>query len=77
MRKVLSRSRKDRKLGGVCGGLAAYTRIDVTIWRIIFLFFALPGGPSIYIYVVLWIVMPLEPRHSHKEYLAEKILDKL
>lgn len=64
MQKILYRSRKDKKIAGVCGGLAQYTGIDVTIWRIIFLFFALPGGPSIFIYVLLWIVMPLEPRHT-------------
>lgn len=58
--KKLYRSKTDRKIAGVCGGLARYTGIDATIWRLIFLIFALPGGPSILIYFVFWLVMPEE-----------------
>jgi len=57
--KKLYRSKTDRKLAGVCGGLADYTGIDATIWRIIFVVLALPGGaPGIIPYVVMWIVVP-------------------
>ena len=59
--KRIYRSRSNRMLGGVCGGLEDYTGIDVTIWRLIMIVIALPGGLSILIYLIMWIVIPLEP----------------
>lgn len=57
--KKLYRSTTDKKLGGVCGGLADYTGIDVTVWRLIFLFLALPGGfPGVIPYIIMWIIVP-------------------
>ncbi|MDR1387867.1 MAG: PspC domain-containing protein [Propionibacteriaceae bacterium] len=60
MSASLTRSRSDKVLGGVCGGIAAFTKIDVAIIRIIFavgiLFFAL--GPVVYI--MLWLLLPQE-----------------
>jgi len=60
MHKKLSRSRTDRKLAGVCGGLAAYTNTDATLWRVGAVLLALPGGPSILIYFILWLIIPDE-----------------
>ncbi|HTK39683.1 MAG TPA: PspC domain-containing protein [Patescibacteria group bacterium] len=63
MRKKLYRSTTDRKIAGVCGGLADFTGIDATIWRLVFLFLLLPGGlPGFLPYVIMWVVVPLEPR---------------
>ncbi len=60
--KKLYRSTTDKKIAGVCGGLADYTGIDVTIWRLIFLFLALPGGlPGFFAYILMWIVVPQQP----------------
>jgi phage shock protein C len=53
----LRRSNADRMLGGVCGGLAEYSRIDVTLWRIGFVVAALFGVGAL-IYLLLWIIMP-------------------
>jgi phage shock protein C len=53
----LRRSSADRMLGGVCGGLAEYSRIDVTLWRIGFVVAAL-FGVGVVIYLLLWIIMP-------------------
>jgi phage shock protein C len=62
MDKRLYRSRSDRKIAGVCGGLAKYFGVDSTIIRIIFVILLLPGGlPGFVPYVLLWIVMPEEP----------------
>lgn len=59
--KKLTRPKKGRKIAGVCIGLANYLNIDPTVVRLAFLFFALPGGlPGIFIYFVLWIVVPEE-----------------
>jgi phage shock protein C len=62
MSKRLYRSKTDRKIGGVCGGLAEYFNIDPTIVRIIFVILLLPGGlPGFIPYIILWIVVPEGP----------------
>ena len=53
----LRRSSADRMVGGVCGGLAAYSRIDVVLWRLGFVVAAL-FGVGVVIYLLLWIIMP-------------------
>ena len=60
--KRLYRSTTDRKIAGVCGGLAEYFKIDPTIVRIIFVILLLPGGfPGFIPYVILWLVVPYKP----------------
>ncbi|MCS6882321.1 MAG: PspC domain-containing protein [Oscillochloridaceae bacterium] len=59
MANRLARSKSDRILGGVCGGLARYFGIDATIVRLVFVL-AVLSGLSPLIYVILWIIMPLE-----------------
>ncbi len=60
MQSRLMRSRTDRMVGGVCGGVAAYLRIDATIIRLLFVLMALGSGAGVFIYVVLWFVLPAE-----------------
>lgn len=59
--KRLYRTRGDRVLAGVCGGLGDYFNIDPTIVRLLFILLALAGGPGIIVYLVLWLVTPEEP----------------
>jgi phage shock protein C len=59
MASSLARSRTDKMIGGVCGGLAAYFGIDATIVRLVFVL-AVLSGLSPFIYLILWIVMPQE-----------------
>jgi len=59
--KRLYRSRKQRMLFGVCGGLGEYFKIDPTLVRLIFVITALMGGPGLLAYIILWIVVPEEP----------------
>jgi len=59
--RKLYRSRSDRMLGGVCGGLANYLGVDVTIVRLIAVATILLPGPSIIAYLLAWIIMPEEP----------------
>src|ERR1700749_352251 len=54
----LYRSENDKMVGGVCGGIAAYLRIDSSIIRIIFALLTLGFGTGILVYLVLWIVLP-------------------
>lgn len=56
--KRITRSRSDRMLGGVAGGMAAYFGIDPLIVRIIFAVLALFNGLGIILYVALWLIVP-------------------
>jgi len=59
--KRLYRSNSEKMIAGVCGGLAKYMNIDPTVVRLIFilLLFAPPSG--VLIYLILWLITPLEP----------------
>jgi len=63
MNNRLYRSRKDRMLGGVCGGLADYLSIDSTIIRLIVAVSVFMGVTPL-IYILLWIIIPIEPTGS-------------
>ncbi|MGE5682914.1 MAG: PspC domain-containing protein [Bacillota bacterium] len=59
MRERLYRSRKDKMIAGVAGGLAEYFNIDPVIVRVCFVAAAiLSGGLGIPVYILLWIVVP-------------------
>jgi phage shock protein C len=55
--RKLTRSETDKRVAGVCGGLAEYFGIDPILVRIAFVVLAVMG-PGILLYIVLWIVMP-------------------
>jgi len=59
--KRLYRSRTDRMLAGVCGGIAEYYNLDPTIVRLITVVLAFVGGAAIPIYGVAWVIMPERP----------------
>ncbi len=62
MEKRLYRSRTERKLWGVCGGLGKYFNMDPTIFRIIFIAALIVGiFPTILAYIIITIIVPLEP----------------
>ncbi|MFH0961597.1 MAG: PspC domain-containing protein [archaeon] len=56
--KNLYRSKRNRKLAGVCGGLAEYFGVDPTLIRLLWIFFCLAGGAGLLAYIIAWIVMP-------------------
>jgi phage shock protein C len=56
--RKLYRSRNQRMLGGVCGGLAEYFNVDTTLIRVLFLVLAVFGGTGLVIYVVMWLIVP-------------------
>jgi phage shock protein C len=63
--KRLYRSRKDRKISGVCGGIGEYFNIDPTVVRLIAVLLLLPGGlPGLIPYIILWVVVPENPRQK-------------
>ncbi len=58
-RHYLRRSRRNRIVGGVCGGLAEFFGIDTFWFRLAFLISLLPGGvPGLTLYLFLWVVIP-------------------
>lgn len=61
--KRLIRSRADRKIAGICAGLAHYFDLDVSLVRILCLFIALATGvcPGVVTYLLAWIIVPSEP----------------
>jgi phage shock protein C len=61
MQKKLYRSRKDRKVSGVCGGLAQYFDMDSTLIRIIWILFILFGGSGVLAYIICALIIPEEP----------------
>ncbi len=56
----LYRSRTDRMVSGVCGGLGQYFNIDPTLVRLLFLLLVFAGGGGVLIYIVLAIIVPEE-----------------
>ena len=56
----LRRSRNDRWLGGVCGGLVQASGMESWIWRLVFVLFTLTFGFGVAIYLLLWIFVPDE-----------------
>jgi phage shock protein PspC (stress-responsive transcriptional regulator) len=62
VRPQLRRSGTDRIIGGVCGGLADYSRIDPLLWRVGFVALAFAGGSGVLVYLLLWLLMPAGPQ---------------
>lgn len=61
-RKKLYRSIDERIVGGVCGGIAEYFRIDPVLVRIIFILLVFGAGTGLLAYIIAWIIVPEEPR---------------
>lgn len=64
MSSQLVRSRTDRMVSGVCGGLAKYLGIDPALVRLAFVLGVFVGGVSPLVYIVLWLIMQEEPAQA-------------
>ena len=60
MNKRLQRSRTERMIAGVCGGIAEYFEVDPTLVRLIWVAVSLMAGVGVLLYLIMWVVMPLE-----------------
>ena len=60
--KRLFRSRENKILGGVCGGIAEYFEVDPVLVRLLLVIVILAGGAGILAYIIAWIIIPLEPK---------------
>lgn len=59
--RKLYRSRDDRMIGGVCGGIAEYFNVDATLVRLLAVAAILLAGSAILAYLIAWIIVPEEP----------------
>jgi phage shock protein C len=58
----LYRSRNERMIAGVCGGIAEYSNLDPTLVRVLFNLLAfVTGGATLLAYPILWVVVPEQP----------------
>ncbi|MFW6035738.1 MAG: PspC domain-containing protein [Halanaerobiales bacterium] len=76
--KKIYRSRRDRFLSGVCGGLGEYLDIDSTWIRLAFVLLALARGISVLFYIIAWIVIPEKPldKEEETEFFEAKVSDE-
>lgn len=58
MKKKLYKSNTDKKLCGVCGGIAEYFDVDSTVIRLLWVIFTLAGGSGLIAYIIAAIIMP-------------------
>jgi len=67
MEKRFLRSKSDRIIGGVCGGLGHYLGIDPVIIRIVWLILFFAGGVGLLAYIIAWIIVPEEGDSPYPE----------
>lgn len=65
--KKLYRSNKNIRIAGVCGGIAEYFNIDVSLVRLAWLFAGLSFGGGIIVYIIAWLVIPKRPSNHYQE----------
>ena len=58
---ALRRSRDDRWLGGVCGGIARVVGVQSWVWRLLFALLTLCAGTGLLVYLLMWILIPADP----------------
>ncbi|MGM0419443.1 MAG: PspC domain-containing protein [Bacillota bacterium] len=61
-RKKLYRSRQERIIAGVCGGIANYFQVDPVLIRLLFILLFFGAGSGLLAYIVAWIIVPESPR---------------
>jgi phage shock protein C len=71
--KKLYRSKTDKIIAGVCGGMGKYFNTDPLVFRLIFIALTFAGGSGILLYIIFAIIVPEEPDNQHK---TEKINDE-
>ena len=67
MEKKLYRSRTDKKICGVCGGLAKYLNMDATIVRVLMVLLTLFVGGGLLAYIICALIIPEEPKNIVEE----------
>lgn len=60
----MMRSQDDRILAGLCGGIARHFGCESSVVRLIALILIIFGGMSVWIYIILWLIIPAEPKNT-------------
>jgi phage shock protein C len=66
----LMRSRYDKKIAGVCSGVARYFDLDTNLVRLVWLLCLLLAGTGLLAYIIAWVIMPVEPEYLQASYPA-------
>ncbi|ADQ15757.1 PspC domain-containing protein [Halanaerobium hydrogeniformans] len=69
--KKLYRSKEDKKIGGVCGGIGEYFGLDSTLIRLIAVILIFVSGAGLIAYIVAWAIIPERPGHIDVNFEAE------
>jgi phage shock protein C len=66
MARPLYLSRRNRKIGGVCGGIAEWLGWDPSVVRVLFILVSILSAafPGILVYAILWLVVPRAPKET-------------
>ena len=64
-RSGLYRSKSESMIGGVAGGIGEAINIDPTFIRVLFILLVLVGGGGVILYIILWIVLPLNDQNTY------------
>jgi len=64
MVKRLYRSKREKVIAGVCGGVAEYLEVDPVLIRLIWAIWALIFGTGILAYLLAWIIIPKKPSNA-------------
>ena len=73
MVKNIYRSRGQKVLGGVCGGIGEYFNIDPVLVRLIWIGLTILGGLGFIMYLVCWLIVPLEPKTGNTKLSSEDL----
>ncbi len=73
MEQKLTRSRSDRVIAGVCGGLGAYLHLDTTLIRIFFVILFLTSGIGVLLYLLLWILIPNQDETATARFDSDEV----
>lgn len=73
--KRLYRSTRDKKIGGVCGGLAEYFETDPLLVRLLFIILVIVAGGGFLLYLILWIITPEKPAYLDQPQSVPKMDD--
>lgn len=73
MDKRLYRSRDDRIIAGVCGGLAEYFHVDSSLVRLVWALISFPGAVGLPLYLLAWILVPAAPWFADETASAEPV----
>ena len=61
MEKKLYRSRENRMLGGICGGIGEYLNVDPTVVRLLWVLFTFVGASGLLAYLICLVIIPENP----------------